>query len=59
MLDVAELDLVPSRFDDSMRLAYQEICQIWRSRSNIANLRTAAYADAIHKIATAHRELGL
>jgi len=59
MLDVAELDLVPSRLDDTMRLAYQEICEIWRSRSNIADLRTAAYADAIRKITTAHRELGL
>lgn len=54
-----ELDLVRSGLDDTMRLAYQEIRDIWRSSSTIDDLRTAAYADGICKVATAHRELGL
>ena len=54
-----ELDLIRSGLDDTMRIAYQEIRDIWRSRSNVTDLRTAAYVDAISKIATAYRELGL
>ncbi len=54
-----ELDLIRSGLDDTMRLAYQEVREIWRSRSAVVDLRTAAYADAISKIATAYRELGL
>lgn len=54
-----ELDLIRSGLDDTMRIAYQEIREIWRSRSNVVDLRTAAYAHAISKIATAYRELGL
>jgi len=54
-----ELDLIRSGLDDTMRIAYQDIRDTWRSRSNIVDLRTAAYADAISKIATAYRELGL
>ena len=54
-----ELDLIRSGLDDTMRIAYQEVREIWRSRSNVVDLRTAAYADAISKIATAYRELGL
>ena len=53
-----ELDLIRSGLDDTMRIAYQEIRDIWRSSSNVTDLRTAAYVDAISKIATAYRELG-
>lgn len=54
-----ELDLIRSGLDDTMRIAYQEIRDIWRSRESVTDLRVAAYADAINKIATAYRELGL
>ena len=54
-----ELDLIRSGLDDTMRIAYQEIREIWRSKQAMADLRTAAYADAIAKIATAYQELGL
>lgn len=54
-----ELDLIRSGLDDTMRIAYQEIRDVWRSRSKVVDLRTAAYAEAICKIATAYRELGL
>ena len=54
-----ELDLIRSGLDDTMRIAYQDIRDIWRSRSAVTDLRVAAYADAIHKIALAYRELGL
>ena len=54
-----ELDLIRSGLDDTMRIAYQDIRDIWRSRSAVTDLRVAAYADAINKIALAYRELGL
>ena len=54
-----ELDLIRSGLDDTMRIAYQEIREIWRTRSTVTDLRIAAYADAIEKIATAYRELGI
>ena len=54
-----ELDLIRSGLDDTMRIAYQEIRGIWRSRPAVTDIRTAAYVDAIGKIATAYRELGL
>ena len=54
-----ELDLIRSGLDDTMRIAYQEIRDIWRSRNNVSDLRVAAFADAIEKIATAYRELGI
>lgn len=54
-----EKDLVLSGLDDTMRLAYQEIRDVWRARENTPDLRTAAYAVAIEKIATSYQELGL
>lgn len=54
-----ELDLIRSGLDDTMRIAYQDIREIWRSRREVTDIRTAAYVDAINKIATAYRELGM
>lgn len=54
-----ELDLIRSGLDDTMRIAYQGIRDNWRSRPQVVDLRTGAYVDAISKIATAYRELGL
>jgi len=53
-----ELDLVRSGLDDTMRLAYDEIRQIMLSRSEVKDLRTAAYLIAIEKIARSYMELG-
>ena len=53
-----ELDLVRSGLDDTMRLAYQEIREAKQSRENVRDLRTAAFAVAIEKIAVTYMEMG-
>jgi glutamate dehydrogenase (NAD(P)+) len=54
-----ELDLVRSGLDDTMRLAYAEICHVMDSRKNVLDLRTAAFLVAIEKIARTHVEMGV
>ncbi|MDP3920204.1 MAG: Glu/Leu/Phe/Val dehydrogenase [Candidatus Omnitrophota bacterium] len=54
-----EIDLVRSGLDDSMRLAYEEIRELHSERENVTDLRTAAFAVAIEKIARAHLEMGV
>jgi glutamate dehydrogenase (NAD(P)+) len=46
-----ELNLVRSGLDDTMRQAHREIREIWRSREDVPDLRTAAYMVAIQKVA--------
>ena len=55
----SELDLVRSGLDDTMRTAYQQIREIFLTRDNVPDLRTAAFALAIEKIARAYLEMGL
>jgi glutamate dehydrogenase (NAD(P)+) len=54
-----ELALVRSGLDDTMRLAYQEIRDIMLNRSDIADLRTAAYTDAIQKVSESYEQMGV
>ncbi len=54
-----ELDLVRSGLDDTMRDAYNQIREVYLSRENVPDLRTASFALAIEKIARAYLELGL
>jgi len=49
--EVDELNLVRSGLDDTMRKAYGEIREVWRSRDDVTDLRTAAYIVAIDKVA--------
>ena len=51
-----ELNLVRSGLDDTMRNAFQEIDQVWRSRDDVPDLRTAAYIIAIDKVAKYYTE---
>lgn len=53
-----ELDLVRSGLDDTMRQAYHEVCEVFLSRDNIPDLRTAAFIVAIEKIALTYLEMG-
>ena len=46
-----ELELVRSGLDDTMRNAYQQISENWKSNKDIEDLRTSAYVLAIQKIA--------
>ncbi len=46
-----ELNLVRSGLDDTMREAYQAIREVWRSRDDVPDLRTAAFMLALDKVA--------
>jgi glutamate dehydrogenase (NAD(P)+) len=54
-----EIDLVNSGLEDTMAFAYNEIREIWKSQSEVEDLRTAAFVSAINKIAVSYAELGI
>ncbi len=54
-----ELNLVRSGLDDTMRDSYQQIQEIWRSRKDVPDLRTAAYIVSIQKVAHYYTEYAL
>jgi glutamate dehydrogenase (NAD(P)+) len=57
--EVDELNLVRSGLDDTMREAYQDIAEVWRSRNDVPDLRTAAFIAAIEKVAHYYTEYAL
>jgi len=63
MLKVAkgsdEQDFVNSGLEDTMVVSYQRLREIWKGDSRIPDLRTAAFLDAIEKVARAYAELGI
>jgi len=54
-----ELDLVRSGLDDTMRSAYRDVREMFLNHKGISDLRTAAFAVAIEKIARSYQEMGL
>ncbi|MEQ1552678.1 MAG: Glu/Leu/Phe/Val dehydrogenase [Ferruginibacter sp.] len=54
-----EVDLVHSGLEESMITATREIMAIWHSNPAIPDMRTAAYVNAINKVATSYQELGI
>jgi len=54
-----ELELVRSGLDDTMRIAYQSMREVWYSRDDVTDLRTAAYLVSIDKVAASYRAKGL
>jgi glutamate dehydrogenase (NAD(P)+) len=56
---VEEIDLVRSGLDDTMRGAYQRMRAVWRERSDVKDLRTAAFVVAIQRIAESYQTKGL
>jgi len=54
-----ELELVRSGLDDTMRIAYQSMREVWHGRSDVSDLRTAAYLVAIDRVASSYRAKGL
>ncbi|MFA8386476.1 MAG: Glu/Leu/Phe/Val dehydrogenase [Pelagibaca sp.] len=54
-----ELELVRSGLDDTMRTAYQSMREVWHSRGDVHDLRTAAYVVSIGKVAASYRAKGL
>ncbi len=54
-----EVDLVHSGLEETMINATREIMEIWLENDEIPDMRTAAYVNAINKVATAYAELGI
>ena len=54
-----ELELVRSGLDDTMRIAYQAMREVWHGREDVTDLRTAAYLVSIAKVAASYRAMGL
>ena len=54
-----ELELVRSGLDDTMRIAYQAMREVWHGRDDVKDLRTAAYLVSIEKVAASYRAKGL
>ena len=54
-----ELALVRSGLDDTMRTAYQSMREVWHSRGDVTDLRTAAYIVSIGRVAQTYRSKGL
>ena len=54
-----ELELVRSGLDDTMRIAYQSMRDVWHGREDVTDLRTAAYIVAIDRVAASYRDMGL
>ncbi len=54
-----EVDLVHSGLEETMITATREIMEIWVNNPTIPDMRTAAYVNAINKVATSYGELGI
>ena len=54
-----ELELVRSGLDDTMRIAYQSMRDVWHERDDAQDLRTAAYLVSIGKVAASYQAKGL
>jgi glutamate dehydrogenase (NAD(P)+) len=54
-----ELDIVNSGLEETMVAAYHETLETWRRYPGMRNLRTAAFFNAIEKVARAYLELGI
>lgn len=54
-----EIDLVHSGLEESMISATREIMNVWNTNPSIPDMRTAAYVNAINKVAIAYTELGI
>jgi glutamate dehydrogenase (NAD(P)+) len=54
-----ELMLVRSGLDDTMRMAYQEISEVYHSKPEIHDFRTAAFVTSLRKIARTYMEMGI
>jgi glutamate dehydrogenase (NAD(P)+) len=54
-----ELDLVNSGLEETMSVAYNQILETRRKMGNGTDLRTAAFVNAIEKVARVYMELGI
>jgi glutamate dehydrogenase (NAD(P)+) len=59
MHGASESDLVHSGLEETMIEATREIITFWHNNPSIPDMRTAAYAVAINKVANSYTELGI
>ena len=59
LLQTEEITVVRSGLDDTMRLAYQEISDVFHEHPQITDLRTASYYVAVKKIANTYLQMGV
>ncbi|MDO5632012.1 MAG: Glu/Leu/Phe/Val dehydrogenase [Paracoccus sp. (in: a-proteobacteria)] len=59
MTGANELDLVRSGLDDTMRVTFGKMKEVWMNHPDVTDLRTASYVVAIRRIANVYRSLGL
>ena len=54
-----EVDLVNSGLEETMIGAYHQIRELWKGNPRCPGLRTAAFLNALNKVATSYMELGI
>ncbi len=54
-----EIDLVTSGLEETMIGAYHQIREIWKHDRRVPDLRTAAFLNALNKVANTYTELGI
>ncbi len=54
-----EIDLVNSGLEETMIGAYNQTREVWKRTPRCPNLRTAAFLNALNKVATTYMELGI
>jgi len=54
-----EIDLVNSGLEETMITAYHQIRELMKRESRLKDLRTAAFLNAVQKVATTYLELGI
>jgi glutamate dehydrogenase (NAD(P)+) len=54
-----EIDLVNSALEETMIGAYRQLREVMRQDTRVKDLRTAAFLDALQKVATSYLELGI
>ena len=55
----AEIDLVRSGLEDTMRSTYAVISDVWNNNPEATDMRTAAMMVAVRRIATSYQSLGI
>ncbi|MEO1291981.1 MAG: Glu/Leu/Phe/Val dehydrogenase [Pseudomonadota bacterium] len=55
----AEVDMVRSGLDDTMRSSYQQMRERWHGQESVDDLRTAAYLVSIERVAASYASMGL
>jgi glutamate dehydrogenase (NAD(P)+) len=54
-----EIDLVNSGLEETMITAFHQIRETWKTNDRVHDLRTAAFLNALSKVATTYLELGV